>query len=297
MTNRVHRSGEVTESLESPMEAVKQSFLFVSPHLDDAVLSCGALIAHLAPLTSVTVATIFTHDAPGPHTRSARKSARQCGWTHSAELFEERRKEDAEVLTQAGAGHVHLGFPDALFRRRPEAPRLRRSAGRLVPELEHIYPTYRFHVARGRISALDADVFDRTATSIYAVADSIQAGTVFFPMGIGRHVDHVMARTIGEHYRGKSVFYADFPYALTKPTDIDFTRRNQLAEVKWSKGLDAKLRLIFGYRTQAPMLFPDGAVPTIPERYYMRRGTDPLAGVDEPAVDTFGDGARTGTSG
>jgi LmbE family N-acetylglucosaminyl deacetylase len=121
MTNRAHRSGEVTESLESPIEAVKQSFLFVSPHLDDAVLSCGALIAHLAPLTSVTVATIFTHDAPGPHTRSARKSARQCGWTHSAELFEERRKEDAKVLTEAGASHVNLGFLDALFRRRPAA--------------------------------------------------------------------------------------------------------------------------------------------------------------------------------
>ena len=278
------------------MTTAKPSFLFVSPHLDDAVLSCGALIAHLAPLTSVTVATIFTHDTPGPHTRSARKFALQCGWKHSAELFEERRKEDAKVLTEAGAGHLHLGFADALFRRRPAACGLRRAAGRLVPELEHIYPTYSFHVARGRISTLDGDMFDRIATSIYAVAESIQAGTVFFPMGIGEHVDHVMARTIGEHYyRGNAVFYADFPYVLTKPADIDFTRRNQLAEVMWSKGIDAKPQLIVGYRTQARMLFPGGEVPSIPERYYLRPDTDPFARVSEPAVDTLGDGGRTGT--
>jgi hypothetical protein len=65
----------------------------------------------------------------------------------------------------------------------------------------------------------------------------------------------------------------------------------------WSQGIDAKAQLIFGYRTQAPMLFPGGGVPTIPERYYVRPGTDLLAEVGEPAVDPLGEGGRTGTSG
>jgi hypothetical protein len=34
--------------------------LVISPHLDDALLSCGALLAHLAPRHPITVATVFT---------------------------------------------------------------------------------------------------------------------------------------------------------------------------------------------------------------------------------------------
>ena len=34
--------------------------LFVSPHLDDAVLSCGALLSHLAGTCPVTVLTVFS---------------------------------------------------------------------------------------------------------------------------------------------------------------------------------------------------------------------------------------------
>ena len=49
--------------------------LFLSPHLDDAVLSCGTLLLH-AP--RATVATVFTEATPGPHTRAARTFLRQC---------------------------------------------------------------------------------------------------------------------------------------------------------------------------------------------------------------------------
>jgi hypothetical protein len=34
--------------------------LMISPHLDDAVLSCGALFAHRSPRHPITVATVFT---------------------------------------------------------------------------------------------------------------------------------------------------------------------------------------------------------------------------------------------
>lgn len=72
--------------------------LFLSAHLDDAVLSCGALIESVERSCPVTVATLFTGAACPPHTRAARSFLRQCSAPSAAALFEERRAEDREVL-------------------------------------------------------------------------------------------------------------------------------------------------------------------------------------------------------
>lgn len=67
--------------------------LFISPHLDDAVFSCAALIQQLvAKGTRVIVATVFTegsHDYP------------------------QRRDEDFKALHLLGAEAIHLGHLDA----------------------------------------------------------------------------------------------------------------------------------------------------------------------------------------
>jgi hypothetical protein len=62
--------------------------LFLSAHLDDAVLSCGALMESVKHSSPITVATLFTAAACPPHTRAA----------DAAALFAERRAEDVEVL-------------------------------------------------------------------------------------------------------------------------------------------------------------------------------------------------------
>jgi hypothetical protein len=63
--------------------------LFLSPHLDDAVLSCGALMRSLAPRSEIHVVTVFTEitDSAGTPTRprssprAATRTARSStGW-------------------------------------------------------------------------------------------------------------------------------------------------------------------------------------------------------------------------
>ena len=56
-------------------EGAGSAVVVMSPHLDDAVLSCGALIAHLAARHLVTVATVFTAAAPPPWSLPARRQA------------------------------------------------------------------------------------------------------------------------------------------------------------------------------------------------------------------------------
>ena len=189
--------------------------LFLSPHLDDAVLSCGTLLLH-AP--RATVVTVFTEAAPGPHTRAARSFLRQCAASGAEELFAERRREDEEVVGAAGAAAVHLGRRDALFRTR-RAPA---ALGRVLPELVHRYPTFRFDIARGRVAGAERDLARRIAEQVDALAAGSGAEVVLCPLGVGRHVDHVLVRSVGPELGRRIVYYADFPYALHSAPDPAF---------------------------------------------------------------------------
>ncbi len=130
----------------------------ISPHLDDAVLSCGAL---LAGQHRVTVATVFTAAAPRPWSLPARKQLRALGGVDAEDFFAQRRAEDAEVLAGLGAAAVHLGFRDALFRR-----------GRRGPA----YPVFRFDAARGRIASCDAGLAAEVSAASARVGAIARAG-------------------------------------------------------------------------------------------------------------------------
>src|SRR4051812_22907832 len=96
-------------------ESLRGAALFVSPHLDDAVLSAGALIAELAQHQPVLVVTVFTEASVGPHGRAARSFLAACPIADAAELFAERRREDVDALRRLRARALHLGRTDALF--------------------------------------------------------------------------------------------------------------------------------------------------------------------------------------
>ncbi|MDL5155696.1 PIG-L deacetylase family protein [Actinomycetospora termitidis] len=236
--------------------------LVLSPHLDDAVLSCGALLGSLGGC-EITVLTLFTACTAGPHTRAARSFLRQCSHPDAATLFTARRDEDRDVVERLGARPEHAGHADALFRRRdvPEA------VGRVLPELAHRYPTYRFDIARGRISGGDRALRAGLARDLAERAGEVDL--LLAPLGVGRHVDHLITRDLGAEWtRTPVVHYADFPYSLTHEPDPTFVRRAGLRPHVVDDGLDAKEQLIRGYRTQVDALFPDGVVPRAPETYW-----------------------------
>jgi LmbE family N-acetylglucosaminyl deacetylase len=244
-------------------------YLVLSPHLDDAVLSCGALLAAVAPRAPVTVVTVFTAaDAP-PHTLAARSFLRSCAVPDAAALYAARRAEDRAVLDGMGVRHRHLGLPDALFRRRDTPVR---GLARWVPELGHRYPTYRFDIARGRVSRGDAALVDRLAGTVAELVAGTGARVLLCPLGVGRHVDHLLTRAVGPRFADRVVYYAEFPYTVTAAPDAAFVRRHGLVAQRWVTGLAGKEALIRGYRTQTPLLFPDGRIPRLPELYFRAAG-------------------------
>ncbi|WP_146149379.1 PIG-L deacetylase family protein [Kineococcus rhizosphaerae] len=234
------------------LDAVGPSrWVVLSPHLDDAVLSCGNLLLALAGRGwPATVATFFT-ECSAPLTLSAQAFLRQCGASSAPVLYEERRREDAEAVAACGARALHAGLPDALFRR------FRSS---VVPELAHVYPTWRFHLSRGVVSRRDPAValVDRLLADLLAEPSDLPTVLVA-PMGIGGHVDHVLVGQAAERARGRAgvrvVRYADVPYVLSSALP---------AGVRRFAG-PGKAEVIGHYRNQVHALFPQGVPVGLPD--------------------------------
>ena len=245
--------------------------IVLSPHLDDAVLSCGALMNHVRTETSVTVVTFFTEGGEPPYTYGARRYIHKCrirdGQANS--LFLARRAEDQAVLEGAGISYVHVGLKEILFRRRTQ-PLLNQFpwASRLIPELSYAYPTLRLHVLRGGIPPDDLSTIRYVLDTIDDL--SLESPTLFLaPLGVGGHKDHILVRTAAELSRKRMAYYSDFPYNTQYSVDPSFVQRNSLMQTTWSRDVAAKLPLIRAYRTQVDGLFPTGKIPVVPETYLL----------------------------
>lgn len=244
--------------------------IVLSPHLDDAALSCGAVMTYAASRTQVTVITLFTEAGPPPHTFSARRYLKQVGGDRARVLYQRRRAEDRAALEPLGVTCIHAGFPEALFRRRPPGAPWAPWA-RLLPELAHTYPVYRRHITAGRIAPDDAGTL-RDVSETVARAAGTGPNIVLAPLGVGAHVDHVLVRTAAERSGAQVVYYSDFPYNRRHVPDEDWVRRHGLVETHWSLLLEDKIALIRAYQTQVNALFEGGRIPLAAEVFYSAPG-------------------------
>ncbi|MFJ5835100.1 PIG-L deacetylase family protein [Streptomyces sp. NPDC093089] len=263
--------------------------LVLSPPLDDAVLSCGALLGWAGRRARVTVATLFTEAGPPPYTLAARQYLKRTRADDAAALFAERRAEDRRVLGALGVARLHVGLVDGLFRRLPRARAGTERLARLLPELDHVYPTNRLHLSRGRVSAHDAESLRAVEETVDALLPGSSGALVLAPPAVGGHADHVLVRTAAERSGRRVVHPSDFPYDRRAAADARFTDRHRLVARVGERDLDRKAELIRGYRTQADVLFPDGRVPRAPE-VYLLPGADTGAWTGTGAA---GGGART----
>ena len=146
--------------------------LFVSPHLDDAVLSCGELIASSAAALVVTVfAGRPSQDAPRTPWDAA------CGFGPDDDPIATRRNEDHAALDVLGAQPLWLDFRDDQYgERRPAATIAAALADTVAREaLGEVYvPLGLFHADHLRASEAALAVFPRFANLAWrAYADAI----------------------------------------------------------------------------------------------------------------------------
>lgn len=93
--------------------------LVVSPHLDDAVLSCGEWIARHP---GTTIVTVLAGTPKG--NRVLTTYDERCGFLNAGEALDRRRAEDVRAAAVLDAYASHLSFVDGQYRPRDQAARI-----------------------------------------------------------------------------------------------------------------------------------------------------------------------------
>jgi len=170
--------------------------IYLSPHLDDAALSCGGAIAlHANAGARVLVVTLCTAAPPPAGPFSDLANAEHQSWGLApAEVINARLREDDLALARLDADTYRAGLLDAIYRR-PDAYNSRDALfGTPVPDDSLLYST------RQLIAALHSRV---------------PRATFYAPLGVGNHVDHQIVYAAARDGAGAVMaFYEDFPYVL-----------------------------------------------------------------------------------
>jgi LmbE family N-acetylglucosaminyl deacetylase len=212
--------------------------LMLSPHADDAVLSCGGL---LLQHEDAVVVTAFSGDAPQPRTGPLARLA-------SPEL---RRAEDDRAMQLLGCELRRLQLADAIDRRDDEGKRYYSGLSEL------------FGAVRLQDSRLCAEIQA-------AIKAQLGERILLCPLAVGAHVDHQLCAHAGRRLanEGHSVwFYEDAPYVFPEsgselPSDsVIFAARRLRANVRgtWDLPIRAsqKQEILACYSSQIEALFAD----------------------------------------
>jgi LmbE family N-acetylglucosaminyl deacetylase len=234
--------------------------VYLSPHYDDAALSCGGTIhRQIQEGQRVQVITICAAPPPSPHFSTyAEKLHRD--WGDPGDAVATRRREDEAALAILGAAGHYLFLPDCIYRgASPAGPWYYNS---------------------------DADIFGQVHPADMALAAEItQAGVeqvpqrsetvIYAPLGVGHHVDHQLTHRAAWQLRAQGyhiIFYEDYPYADPQYPFTRFGEGNQydlaeaLKEPRPARlsthlypleedDLQAKIRSVAAYASQLSSLF------------------------------------------
>lgn len=173
--------------------------IILSPHPDDAVLSCGGLIHQLAqnghrPL----VLTLFGGDRAETAPLSDFALSLHARWQLGPDAPAARRAEDRAGCDVLGAMLLHLPFADAIYRVDPA------TGGAMYDSEERIFGAVR-----------EPGLSDLVAAALRSKLSPIGWSTirVFTPLSAGQHVDHVITRAAAEQLGIDLIYYEDYPYA------------------------------------------------------------------------------------
>jgi LmbE family N-acetylglucosaminyl deacetylase len=162
-------------------------WLVISPHFDDAVLSCGHWLHRHPGTVVVTVCS----GSPGPGVPASSGWDALAGFQNADEAVDARRAEDIAALTTLGAEQRLLGYVDAPYRSAEE----------------------------------ETSFEDDLCQSIADVLDDVRPSLCLIPLGL-LHVDHISTgraarRALRNHPECIAITYAELPNAVLNRVVVD----------------------------------------------------------------------------
>ena len=151
-------------------------WIFLSPHLDDAIFSCGGLIWDLTHKGNDVEIWTICSAIPQPDKLSPLAESLHADWSLGIDAYQARRSEDREASRILNVKPSYLDYLDCIYRHSDDG--------------EHFYKNEEdifggiHNQELSLIDKLSAELNQKLTKKSYLVA----------PLGIGNHVDHALVR-------------------------------------------------------------------------------------------------------
>ncbi|MBE0683917.1 MAG: PIG-L family deacetylase [Anaerolineales bacterium] len=213
-------------------------WVYISPHLDDGVLSAGGLIYEQTQAgTPVEIWTILCGFPPSEELSPyAQVLHFEWGIPSAGDVIRARRAEDARACQIVGAQPVYFDFLDCIYRRGKNGDWLYGDI--YLPPHED-----------------EADLPAEIAEAISARLEPTDQ--LVCQLGLGSHVDHILVRRAVDLLGRPVLYYADIPYLFKVPEELgpQTAGMEANAHVVGEAGLKRWQEAVLAYESQISSLF------------------------------------------
>ena len=188
-------------------------WIYLSPHLDDAIYSCGALIdQQVKQGLQVEIWTIFAGQFDARKLSDFAKDIHQ-RWGTGLLSIQARRIEDQKACAFLGAVPQYYNFQDVIYRYKSDGK----------PEIMKDADLFR------KFESRDLQLKERIKSALCNSLQGLENIQVCAPLGLGNHIDHQLVRNaINEAQLENPVYYyADFPYVVREEAIVSLENREQ----------------------------------------------------------------------
>ncbi len=234
--------------------------VYLSPHYDDAALSCGGTIHRQTQAgQSVLGVTIYAASPLPNEPFSAFAQSMHADWGNPADVIATRQAEDQEAMAILGADYLRLNFSDGIYRGHPQRG-----------EWYYNNDDELF----GQVNPHDMLLAGKIVEAIVELVPAGAEAILYAPLGVGHHVDHQLAHAAAWQLRQQGwnvAFYEDYPYAdpharfaaqgreyaTLAATLATRQKANLQPQLRFfsKENLQAKIKSVRAYASQVPVLF------------------------------------------
>jgi hypothetical protein len=236
-----------------------KTWIFLSAHFDDVVLSVGGLVWELARRGDrVEAWTICAGDPPAGKPLTEYAQLLHGFWNIGEDVPAKRSQEDIACCSVLGAGFRRYTVPDNIYRYLPG------SDEPVIKENED-----QFKLLEPDESYLIPPVLDFIRKNLPGTCE------LAAPLGIGSHRDHVLTRRAAERTGLPLWHYADYPYLIygehTLANWLPANAETFSLEIS-SSGLKAWQDGFTCQRSQIPLIFVDEDDMRLSIERYLKAG-------------------------
>jgi LmbE family N-acetylglucosaminyl deacetylase len=216
--------------------------IYLSPHLDDAVFSCGGLIFQQTNRgEEVLILTICSGDPPKEGLSEYAQELHE-RWMEGESPVASRRGEDQRACLVLGAGYKHMDIQDGIYRVNEGG--------------NHLYPS--MAATFGEVDSDEIKLIDAIAAQIEDLTQN--KSNLYVPMCYGGHVDHRLTRFAAESTLLPLNYYRDLPYAgrgLPLPEDLETPSGSEVVQPLSQDDVSGWVEAILAYKSQISTFWDD----------------------------------------